>query len=81
MSSLGKVAMSSSLAVTDKVRDCSSDPLHISEILPSVLAKYGIYETQTPSRVEGRSSTIMPSHCVSASAIGFATSTGVASHF
>ena len=55
-----------SLEVTDDRRDRFSDVRHIADILPLVLAKYAIYETQPIPRVECRPSHIMPSQCVSA---------------
>ena len=43
---LGKVAAFSSVAVRDDRRNSSGKVQHISDILPLVLAKYSIYETQ-----------------------------------
>lgn len=53
------------LAVDDDRRDGSSGVQHIADILPLVLAKYGIHETQPIPRVEYEPSHIMPSQCVS----------------
>lgn len=55
-----------SLAVDDDRLDPTSNVQHVAEILPLVLAKYGIHETQPILRVEFSPSDIMPSHCVSA---------------
>ena len=44
---LGKVAKFPSLAVSDDRRGRSSDLQHIADILPLVLARYSMYETQT----------------------------------
>jgi hypothetical protein len=63
---LGKVAMFTSLAVTDDRRDRPDDVQHIAEILPLVLAKYLAYETQPKPRAELPALHIMPSLCVSA---------------
>jgi len=54
-----------SLADIDDHRDRPSDVQHIADILPLVLAKYAIQETQTMPRVEFEPSHIMPSQCVS----------------
>jgi hypothetical protein len=54
------------LAVSDDRRDRSSEVKHIAEILPLVLAKYAIHETQPIPRIEYSPSHLMPSHCVSA---------------
>ena len=58
--------MFKSLAVTDDLRDRSSDVRHIADILPLVLAKYETHETQPIPRVEYEPLHMMPSHCVSA---------------
>ena len=52
------------LAVTDERRDRFGDVQHVSEILPLVLLKYAIHETQPILRVEFEPSHIMPSQCV-----------------
>lgn len=57
--------MFTNLAVNDDLLDCPSDVQHISDILPLVLAKYAIHETQPIPRVEFSPSHLMPSHCVS----------------
>jgi hypothetical protein len=61
----GKVVMYKSLAVTDAPCDHPSEVQHIADILPLVLAKYAIHETQPLPEVEFTPSHIMPSHCVS----------------
>jgi hypothetical protein len=61
---LGKVA--SKLAVNDDRLDPTSNVQRIADILPLVLAKYGIHETQPILRVECSPSNLMPSQCVSA---------------
>jgi len=60
----GKVVMFVNLAVIDDL-DYPSNLQHIAEILPLVLAKYAIHETQPMPRVEYEPSHLMPSQCVS----------------
>jgi hypothetical protein len=56
-SSSGKVAVFTSLAVDVDRLDRSSGVQHIADILPLVLAKYAIHETQPIPRVECRPQT------------------------
>ncbi len=62
--------MFKNLAVSDDRRDRTSEVQHISDILPLVLARYEMHETQIIPRVEFKPSHIMPSHCVLASETG-----------